>query len=127
MLTSTLLRTPSTAVLTSTWLLLCALRTGRRWQAIIGGVFLALGALGLPLADRLDPQSAALVGFAFSFSSTVFAAKMLEAQGAEFKEILPIFEDYVPDAKPATVSVQTRAIADMCLLLFNSNEFVYVY
>ena len=38
----------------------------------------------------------------------------------EFEEILPVFEDYVPDAKPATVSAQTRAIADMCLLLFNS-------
>jgi hypothetical protein len=44
-----------------------------------------------------------------------------------FEEILPIFEDYVPDAKPATVSAQTRAIADMCRLLFNTNEFVYVY
>ncbi|MFK8113400.1 MAG: PSD1 and planctomycete cytochrome C domain-containing protein [Rubripirellula sp.] len=45
----------------------------------------------------------------------------------EFEEWLPIFENYTPDAKPATVSAQTRAIADMCLLLFNSNEFVYVY
>jgi hypothetical protein len=41
--------------------------------------------------------------------------------------LLPVFEDYVPDAKPATVSAETRAMADMCLLLLNANEFVYVY
>ena len=45
----------------------------------------------------------------------------------EFDEMLPVFEDYVPDAKPATVSAETRAMADMCLLLLNANEFVYVY
>ena len=45
----------------------------------------------------------------------------------EFDELLPVFEDYVPDAKPATVSAETRAMADMCLLLLNANEFVYVY
>ena len=45
----------------------------------------------------------------------------------EFDELLPVFEDYVPDAKPATVSAETRALADMCLLLLNANEFVYVY
>ncbi|MGB7323578.1 MAG: DUF1553 domain-containing protein, partial [Rubripirellula sp.] len=45
----------------------------------------------------------------------------------EFDELLPVFENYTPDAKPATVSAQTRSLADACLLLFNSNEFVYVY
>ena len=45
----------------------------------------------------------------------------------EYEEILPIFENYVPDAKPDTVSAQTRALADVCLLLFNTNEFMYVY
>lgn len=47
-------------------------------MAVIGAVFLALGALGLPLAASLTPATAALVGFAFSFSSTVFAVKALE-------------------------------------------------
>ncbi len=46
--------------------------------AVIGGLLLAAGALGLPLAASLDPATAALVGFAFSFSSTVFAVKALE-------------------------------------------------
>jgi hypothetical protein len=45
----------------------------------------------------------------------------------EYTEILPVFKDYVPDAKPWTVDAKTRALADMCLLLFNTNEFMYVY
>jgi len=45
----------------------------------------------------------------------------------DFDEILPVFEDYVPDAKSAAVSAETRALADLGMLLFNSNEFVYVY
>ncbi len=44
-----------------------------------------------------------------------------------YTEILPVFKDYVPDAKPGTVDAKTRALADMCLLLFNANEFTYVY
>lgn len=46
--------------------------------ALIGLFFLMLGALGLPLAVGLTPGRAALVGFIFSFSSTVFAVKALE-------------------------------------------------
>ncbi len=45
----------------------------------------------------------------------------------EFIEILNVYKDYVPDAKPWTVSGNTRALADVCLLLMNSNEFLYVY
>ncbi len=44
-----------------------------------------------------------------------------------YDEILPVFEDYVPDPQAADVSPATRALADLCLLLFNSNEFVYLY
>ncbi|RMF44048.1 MAG: DUF1553 domain-containing protein [Planctomycetota bacterium] len=45
----------------------------------------------------------------------------------EYEEILPVFEQYVPDKKPADVSPETRALADFCMLLFNTNEFMYVY
>lgn len=45
----------------------------------------------------------------------------------EYTERLPVFENYVPDSKPAAVSASTRALADVCRLLLNSNEFVYVY
>ena len=52
-----------------------------------------------------------------------------EFSGRPFKyeEILPVFEDYTPDKKAADVNADTRALADFCLLLFNANEFVYVY
>jgi len=51
----------------------------------------------------------------------------LTGQPFEYEEILPVFENYHADKKPADVSVNTRALADLCLLLFNSNEFMYVY
>ena len=51
----------------------------------------------------------------------------LTGQPFEYEEILPVFENYVPDKKPADVSANTRALADLCLLLFNSNEFIYIY
>ena len=51
----------------------------------------------------------------------------LTGQPFEYEEILPVFENYVPDKKPADVNANTRAFADLCLLLFNSNEFMYVY
>lgn len=49
--------------------------------ALLGGLLLALGRLGLPLAASLDLGGAALVAFAFAFSSTVFAVKALEEKG----------------------------------------------
>ena len=45
----------------------------------------------------------------------------------EYEEILPVFENYEPDRQAIEVSPATRALADLCLLLFNSNEFVYLY
>jgi hypothetical protein len=38
-----------------------------------------------------------------------------------------VYEDFVPDAKPWDVGPGTRALADLCLVLFNANEFAYVY
>jgi predicted Kef-type K+ transport protein len=46
--------------------------------AFIGAVFMVLGAVGLPRAADLSAGQAVLIGFAFSFSSTVFAVKALE-------------------------------------------------
>ena len=45
----------------------------------------------------------------------------------EYQEILPVFEDYQQDRKADEVSAKTRALSDLCLVLFNSNEFMYVY
>jgi mono/diheme cytochrome c family protein len=44
-----------------------------------------------------------------------------------FREKLHASADFVPDLQPGDVSKHTRALADVCLALFNSNEFVYVY
>ena len=46
--------------------------------AVIGALVFLLGVAGLPLVSGLSLEQAALVGFAFSFSSTVFAVKALE-------------------------------------------------
>lgn len=44
-----------------------------------------------------------------------------------FRERLHSNEDYVPDLQPTDVDRHTRALADVCLVILNSNEFVYVY
>lgn len=44
-----------------------------------------------------------------------------------FNEKLHAYADFVPDLQPADVSAHTRALADVCLALLNSNEFAYVY
>ncbi len=46
--------------------------------AIVASAILALGAFGLSAAMGLSLEQAALIGFALSFSSTVFAVKALE-------------------------------------------------
>ena len=35
--------------------------------------------------------------------------------------------DFVPDVKMADAPPETRALADLCVVLFNTNEFAYVY
>ncbi len=47
-------------------------------------------------------------------------------QTFEYEEILPAFENYTPDKKAADVSSETRALADVCLLLLNSHEFIFL-
>ena len=45
----------------------------------------------------------------------------------EYEEILPGFKNYQADKKANEVDASTRALADLCRVLFNSNEFMYVY
>ncbi len=42
-------------------------------------------------------------------------------------EDLDIYRNYTPDLQPADVTAEVRALADVCLVLLNSNEFIYVY
>jgi hypothetical protein len=45
----------------------------------------------------------------------------------EYSERLDIYENYTADLKPWEVGPETRALADLCLVLFNANEFIYIY
>lgn len=49
--------------------------------ALMVPLFLLLGSRGIPFMDGLGLQGAALLAFALSFSSTVFAVKVLEEKG----------------------------------------------
>ncbi len=44
-----------------------------------------------------------------------------------FQEKLPGYAEFVPDLQPADCDARTRALADVCLVLMNSNEFSYLY
>ncbi len=45
----------------------------------------------------------------------------------DYFEQLDVYRGWTPDKKPWDVGPQTRALAEVCLVLFNSNEFLYVY
>ncbi len=51
----------------------------------------------------------------------------LTGEAYTWDEELDVMNDYVPDLSRADVGPATRALADLCLVLLNSNEFVYVY
>jgi hypothetical protein len=44
-----------------------------------------------------------------------------------FVEELDVYTNYQADIKTWEVNAETRALADFCIVLFNSNEFIYVY
>ena len=44
-----------------------------------------------------------------------------------FSERLHAHAEFVPDLQPGDVPLRTRAFADVCLAILNSNEFAYVY
>ncbi len=43
-----------------------------------------------------------------------------------FKELLPAAVDFVPDRHPSDVSPEIRGLMEVCLVLFNTNEFAYL-
>src|SRR5690606_6552461 len=44
-----------------------------------------------------------------------------------FTEPLEVYADFVPDLQPCDVVAEVRGLAEVCLVLLNSNEFVFVY
>ena len=69
-----------------------------------------------PLESRTDPPF-------------VIREMVEEMTGITFfwKEELDIYQNYVPDVRPTDVTPEVQALADLCLVLMNSNEFLYVY
>ncbi|MCB1204195.1 MAG: PSD1 domain-containing protein [Verrucomicrobiae bacterium] len=63
-----------------------------------------------------------------SYPTTITRSLVEEFSGKtfEYEEILPAFEHYTPDTKASDVDAETRALADVCLLLLNSHEFIYL-
>ena len=64
-----------------------------------------------------------------TYPTSITRSLVEEATGLpfEYEEILPAFQNYHADKKAHEVSPQTRALADLCLVLLNTNEFMYVY
>ena len=59
-------------------------------------------------------------------SRSHFPAKAHLRQPYDFIEIMPAYENYVPDLQPADTDARTRGLAQVCLVIFNLNEFVYL-
>lgn len=55
------------------------------------------------------------------------AVEEITGEKFTFEETLHAYRDFVPDLQPADVNASTRALAEVCLVILNSNEFVYVY
>lgn len=51
----------------------------------------------------------------------------MTGESFEYEERLDVYENYERDLEYADVPVTTRALSDLCLVLLNANEFVYVY
>ncbi len=63
------------------------------------------------------------------YPTSIVREAVEENTGEKFRfvEQLDFLEDFVPDVKAADVDLDTRALAEICLTLFNSNEFAYIY
>ncbi|MFK8114634.1 MAG: DUF1549 and DUF1553 domain-containing protein, partial [Rubripirellula sp.] len=59
-----------------------------------------------------------------SIQRTVMAEKTGEPY--TFEEQMPAYVDYQPDVQPASLDAKTRGLAQVCLVLFNLNEFAYL-
>ncbi|MFT5465045.1 MAG: hypothetical protein ACI8UO_000131 [Verrucomicrobiales bacterium] len=44
----------------------------------------------------------------------------------DFIEHMPAYTDYEPDLQPSNVDARTRGLAQVCLVIFNLNEFAYL-
>jgi hypothetical protein len=50
----------------------------------------------------------------------------MTGETVEWDEPLDVFQNYQPDLRPWEADAETRALAELCLVLLNSNEFLYL-
>jgi len=77
--------------------------------------------------DATDEEEGRLhkpMAFPVKIKRTVMAEKT--GQPYEFWEHLPAYEGYVPDLQKSDVDARTRGLAQVCLVIFNLNEFAYL-
>jgi mono/diheme cytochrome c family protein len=79
--------------------------------------------------ERMTRHHAAITPRRVDSPKYVIREMVEEMTGLKFSwvEDLDVYASYVSDLKPWEVEPATRALADFCLVLFNSNEFIYVY
>jgi hypothetical protein len=56
-----------------------------------------------------------------------FCVEEFSGEGFEYLEKLDIYEDFVSDPKLWDVDERIRSLADLALVLINSNEFIFIY
>ncbi|MBH54771.1 MAG: hypothetical protein CMI18_10540 [Opitutaceae bacterium] len=85
--------------------------------------------LSLEHWEKMEERHGTLEFPVREFVKEVQRTAIEEMSGEEFSftEVLFGFDDYVADPGMADVEIETRALAELCLVVFNSNEFVYVY
>ena len=76
----------------------------------------------------VDMSKKSFVGSAYNYPSQITRSLVEEFSGEPFEyvEILPVFEQYQPDPKIESLSPAEQGLAEVCLLLMNANEFMYV-
>ena len=76
------------------------------------------------VTDEESGRHYELKQFPSQIKRTVMAEKTGEPY--DFIEVMPAYESYVPDLQPAQTDARTRGLAQLCLVIFNLNEFSYV-
>ena len=82
------------------------------------GVLLALW--GLELVTKLAPRTELPIEIDREVVDEMSGERFV------FTERLDLHSDYVYDLDFADVDARTRGLAEVCLVIFNSNEFLYV-
>lgn len=72
--------------------------------------------------EKVTPEKA-------TFPKEIVRSLVEEFSGEPFqyKELLDIYHEYTPDPQASDLTPSQRALADVCLVLINTNEFMYVY